>query len=157
MKKVRVISTAAMLALLSVGSMTFVSCTPEDEICPVGMEGKKCDDEVRVNYYNTYRGNATDNDGGTYTNWALKFSNGGTEATKLKLEVLDNVNANQFLFTATLKTNTTFEITPTTVSGLNYTGQGSISGTNASFTLTEVDPSGGTQTYIYSFNNFIKE
>ncbi len=157
MKKVRVISTAAMLALLSVGSMTFTSCTPEDEICPVGMEGKKCDQEVRANYYNTYRGNATDNDGGTYTNWALRFSNGGTDATKLKLEVLDNVNANQFLFTATLKTNTTYEITPTTISGFNYTGQGSISGTNASFTLTEVDPSGATQTYIYSFNNFIKE
>lgn len=157
MKKVRVMSSAAMLALMSFGAMTMVSCGTEDEICPVGKEGKNCDTEVRTAYYNTYRGTATDNHGGTYSNWALKFSSGGTDVTNLKLEVLNNVNANQFLFGAVLKTNTTYEITPTTIDGFNYTGQGSISANNASLTLTEVDPAGVEQTYIYTFNDFNKE
>lgn len=57
MKKVRVISTAAMLALLSVGSMTFVSCDKSED-CALGYEGKNCDVEIRKEMLGTY--NATD-------------------------------------------------------------------------------------------------
>ncbi|HRP88472.1 MAG TPA: hypothetical protein PKX92_00400 [Edaphocola sp.] len=56
MKKVRLISSAAMLALLSVGTVTFMSCGKED--CPVGMEGNNCDKEIRAEMIGTY--NATD-------------------------------------------------------------------------------------------------
>ncbi len=156
MKKVRVMSSAAMLALMSFGAMTMVSCNPDEEICPIGMDGSKCDNEVRLNYYNTYRGTAHDNAGGTYTDWALKFSNGGTEATKLQLEILNASNANQFLFSAVLSTNTTYDLVPKSVGGYNYTGKGSISANNASLTLTEVDPSGVETTTIYTFSDFNK-
>lgn len=57
MKKVRVISTAAMLALLSVGSMTFMSCDKTED-CVLGYEGKNCDVEIRKEMIGTY--NATD-------------------------------------------------------------------------------------------------
>ncbi|MBL7704104.1 MAG: hypothetical protein JNM21_01030 [Taibaiella sp.] len=57
MKKVRVISTAAMFALLSVGSMTFMSCDKTED-CVLGYEGKDCDVEIRKEMLGTY--NATD-------------------------------------------------------------------------------------------------
>lgn len=53
MKKVRVISTAAMLALLSVGSMTFTSCTKDDD-CALGYEGSNCDMEIREEMIGIY-------------------------------------------------------------------------------------------------------
>ncbi|HTO17062.1 MAG TPA: hypothetical protein VLZ83_14930 [Edaphocola sp.] len=56
MKKVRLISSAAMLALLTFGSVTFMSCGKDE--CPVGMEGNNCDKEIRAEMLGTY--NATD-------------------------------------------------------------------------------------------------
>lgn len=53
MKKVRVISTAAMLALLSVGSMTFTSCTKSED-CALGYEGSNCDVEIREQMIGIY-------------------------------------------------------------------------------------------------------
>lgn len=80
MKKVRVISTAAMLALLSVGSMTFTSCT-KDEDCALGYEGSNCDVEIRKEMLGTY--NATDvndNDASDVETYTPVVSTGATVA-----------------------------------------------------------------------------
>ncbi len=53
MKKVRVISTAAMLALLSVGTMTFMSC---DKECEIGYEGSNCKTLSREKFVGTWNG-----------------------------------------------------------------------------------------------------
>lgn len=57
MKKVRVLSSAAMVALMSFGAMTFVSCDKTED-CVAGYEGKDCDVEIRKEMIGTY--NATD-------------------------------------------------------------------------------------------------
>src|SRR5690606_35158170 len=128
----------SLLALAS--STVMVSCTSDPEACNVGWAGDKCDQEVRLDYYNTYRGDASDNHGGTYTDWAIRLSSGGTDVKALKLEILDNVDANKFLFDAMLTSNTTFEITQKTmtIDGVTYayTGQGTVGANNVSFTLT---------------------
>lgn len=158
MKKSRLLLSIGLLAFA--GATTTLTSCGEDSICPVGLEGSDCKDEVRLNYYNTYRGTAMDNQGGTYSNWALRFSNGGAEATKMKLEVLDDVDANKFLFTAVLKSNTTFEIEPKsmTIDGVTYeySGNGNINATTVKFSLTEKDRDGVEATYIYTFDNFNK-
>lgn len=156
MKKARLILSASLLTIAAFTSVTMVSCSKDDD-CEVGYTGNNCKTEVRASYYNTYRGTATDNQGGTYTDWALRFSSGGTDATKLKLEVLNNVNANVFLFDAVLTSNSSYEIVGKTIDGFDYVGNGSISDNNASLTLTETDPTGVEVTYVYTFNNFVKE
>lgn len=157
MKKSRLLLSIGLLAFAA-ASTTLTSCG--EDVCPEFMEGTDCKDEVRASYYNTYRGNATDNQGGTYTDWALRFSSGGTDVDQLKLEVLDNAGANQFAFDAELKSNTTYDIKPKSmiIGGVtyDYTGSGTINANTATFTLTETDRAGVEVTYVYSFNNFNK-
>lgn len=154
MKKAQLIFALSAITLTSGAFLT--SCGSDEEICNVGYEGKDCKDEVRTKYYNTYRGTASDNDSGTYTNWAIKYSASGTVATNMKMEILDDNNANVFLFDAVLKTNETFDITPKSTGGFDYTGNGSVNANATSFTLTERDPLGVETTLIYNFTNFTK-
>lgn len=157
MKKARLILSASLLTIGAFSAVTFSSCSKDDKVCTTGYSGSDCKTEVRTSYYNTYRGDGTDNAGGTYTNWALRFSAQGTDATKMQLEILDDANANQFLFTATLSSNTTFSIEPKSIGLYTYTGSGSITATTATFTLTEKDNTTGTViTTILSFPNLIK-
>lgn len=61
MKKVRLILSASMIALMGISAVTFTSCTKDDD-CAVGYTGKNCEDEIRMPMLGTY--NATDvNDG----------------------------------------------------------------------------------------------
>ena len=53
MKKVRVMSSAAMVALMSFGAMTMVSCEKTED-CAVGYEGKDCKTEIRAEMLGTY-------------------------------------------------------------------------------------------------------
>lgn len=157
MKKVRFIASTMVLALAGFATLTMTSCS-KDEDCLVGYEGNDCKTEVRSNYNHTYRGNGTNSWGETYTNWALRFSSLGTEATKMKLELLDENDANVLLFNVTLTTNSTYTIEPKTTGNNSYEGQGTISATNASLTLTERNNSTGqVETTVFTFNNMIRE
>ncbi|OJV52517.1 MAG: hypothetical protein BGO31_07660 [Bacteroidetes bacterium 43-16] len=53
MKKVRVITSAAMLGLLSIGTMTFMSCTKD---CEVGYEGSNCKTLSREKFIGDWEG-----------------------------------------------------------------------------------------------------
>lgn len=154
MKKVRLMTTAALVAIAGFTTISLTSCTKDDVVCAVGLEGKNCDQEVRVNYYNTYTGTGSDDFGGTYTDWGVRFSERGTEATGLKLEILDAVGVPQIVVNASLKTNTTFKVEQTTAAGGEvYTGQGTVNENSASLTLIE-EYSG--ETTVFTFNNMSK-
>lgn len=56
MKKVRMITSAAMLALMAVGTVSMTSCTKDE--CAAGYEGKDCTTEIRAVMMGSY--NATD-------------------------------------------------------------------------------------------------
>lgn len=158
MKKARLILSASMLTLAAFSAVTFSSCTKDDQECAVGLEGKNCDEEVRVKYNNTYRGDGYDNEGDTYTDWALKFSSLGTEPTKMQLDILNGSNTNVVYVTVTLTSNTTYTVEPkTTVEGDHYEGQGNLSATNASLTLRQTTPGGDERVIIYNFNDMIKQ
>jgi len=152
MKKARLILSASLLALAGF-TLTFSSCTKDEESCPVGKEGKKCDTEVRTKYYNTYRGNGTMTEGDTtftFSNWGLKFSEPtGSDFTKLHANLIDDNDASQLAFDVTLSTNTTFNVVAfTSNDGYSYTGNGTINETSASLSLTETH-SGNTVVYEF--------
>lgn len=151
MKKVRLMTTAALVAIAGFTTISLTSCTKDEVVCAVGLEGKNCDQEVREDYYNTYRGDGVDSWGDTYTNWAMTFSTRGTDPTAMKFELMDESNGVVVRADANLKTNTTFKIDETTMNtGATYTGNGTINKNSASITLKEVY-SGETTTY--TFNN----
>jgi hypothetical protein len=157
MKKTRLILAASMLAIGAFTTTTMTSCSKDDQICNTGFSGSDCKTQVRDTYNNTYRGTGTDNLGGTYTNWNLRFTSQGTDATKMSLEVLDENNANKLLFDIVLTSNTTYMITPKTSGAFSYDGNGSISATNASLTINEKDNTTGTiVTTVYTFPNMTK-
>jgi len=54
MKKARLILTASILSLVTLSMVTFTSCTKDDKTCPVGMEGKNCDVEMRTKFVNSW-------------------------------------------------------------------------------------------------------
>src|SRR5690606_12962713 len=66
MKKVRVMSSAAMVALMSFGAMTMVSCDKTED-CAAGYEGKDCTTEIRAEMLGTYDATDVEVDGPTYS------------------------------------------------------------------------------------------
>lgn len=158
MKSVKQIAFAALLTLGAFGAVTMTSCNKNDDTtCAVGYEGSDCKTEVRTNYAGTYTGSGYDSDGGTYTNWGLVFAASGTDATAMTMNLVDENNSPQLLFTVTLKTNTTFTVDSKTSGTYTYSGTGTISTSAATLSLTETDNSTGTAvTTIYTFSNMVK-
>jgi hypothetical protein len=153
MKKARLILSASMLSFAALSAVTFSSCSKDEEECLVGYAGSDCKTEVRQSYFNTYRGNGSDSDGDTYTNWALKFSAQGTDVTKMRMNLLDETDASVLALVVTLQTNTTFSVDSyTTSDGYTYTGNGSINENTASLTLREAT-TGSTLTYTFTNMN----
>jgi hypothetical protein len=158
MKLVRNIAMASALTLAAFSAVTFTSCSKDDSGCAVGYTGSNCKDEVRASYYNTYKGNGSDNQGGTYTNFSLKFSQLGTDVTKMTMIVQDANTLPIVATTVTLTSNTTFNVDPVTTSGYSYSGTGTINESTASLTLTEQDgTSNPPVTTVYTFNNMNKQ
>ncbi len=157
MKKARLILSASLLTLGAFSTVTFTSCSKDDEVCATGYTGSDCKTEVRASYNGTYRGNGTDNQGGTYTNWGLQFSPVGTDATKMQLVVLDGNNASTVLLNITLTSNTSYTVESKTIGNLTYSGSGTIGSTNASLSLTQVTQGNPPTTIVFSFNNMIRQ
>lgn len=161
MKKARLILSASLLTMGAFSAMTFTSCSKDDETCLVGFTGDDCKTEIRTQYYNTYRGSGSyqgsDGSSDTYTDWALRFNALGTDATKMRLNLLDANDAVQMSFDVTLTTNTTFSLVEKVDGNSTFTGSGTVNGTTASLTINETESGVIVNTYVYTFNNMIKE
>lgn len=153
MKKVRLMTTAALVAIAGFTTISLTSCTKDDVVCAVGLEGKNCDQEVREKYYNSYVGSGTamiDGELETFTDWELSFTERGTDPTGLKLELRTYDDELVVKGNAHLKTNTTFRLEETSMpGGFIYTGDGSVNENSASLTLTE-DLSGDKITITFT-------
>jgi hypothetical protein len=156
MRSIRHILLASVLTVSAFSTVTFTSCKKDDDGCAVGYTGSNCKTEVRASYYNTYKGNGSDNAGNTYTNWSIRFSALGTDPLKMTMVLQDATTAPQVAATVTLTSNTTFTVDQVTITGYTYTGTGSVNESSASLSLTEV---GGTpsSTTIYTFSNMLKQ
>lgn len=170
------IKNVALSALLTIGAfmaVTYTACN-KDECkdvvcvnggvcsggtctgCDLGYTGSRCETELRTTYVGTYKGNGSDNAGGSYTNWGLIFAANGTDATSMGLTLVDANSAPQLTFTVTLTSSTGFSVDPKTSGNFSYTGTGTINGTTATLTLTETETGGGTSVVVYTFNNMNK-
>lgn len=154
MKSFRHILLASVLTVSAFSAVTFTSCKKDDESCAVGYTGSNCKTEVRTNYYNTYKGNGSDNTGGTYTNWSIRYSGVGTDPLKMSMVLQDATTAPVVAATVTLTSNTTFTVDQVTISGYTYSGTGTVNESTTSVSLTEVSSSG---TVVFTFNNMLKQ
>lgn len=127
---------------------------PVQQECDLGLEGEYCDQEIRTKYYNTYRGDGFDNHGGTYSNWAIKFTKGDLGIIGLNFELLNHSNSRLLFTNAYLTSNTTFKIEPTLINDLIYSGNGTVNENSLTLTLREVS---NNETYIFTFNNMIRQ
>jgi hypothetical protein len=156
MRSIRHILLASVLTVSAFSAVTFTSCKKDDNGCAVGYTGSNCKTEVRTTYYNTYKGNGSDNTGDTYTNFSIRFSALGTDPLKMSMVLQDATTAPVVAATVTLTSNTTFTVDQTSISGYTYTGTGTVNESSASLSLTEV---GGTPstTVVYTFSNMLKQ
>lgn len=151
-------AATALMAIAGFSTVTMTSCSKDDKICATGLEGKNCDIEVRNSYLNTYRGTGSDNMGGTYQNWALRFSKIGTDPTAMQVQLMNSNDQNFLLLDVNLTSNTTYNIVPKTSGDQSYRGNGNINATTASMTLIEDDMESGTRvTTTFTFNNMNKQ
>ncbi len=173
MKSIRNVVFSALVAVGAFSTVTYTACTKDeckDVVCNNGgtcvtgtcncttfYDGATCDNQVRTNYYNSYKGNGTDTDGDSYTNFSLKFSKSGETATKMNLDILDNNNANVLAFTVELQTNTTFTVVSKTDGTTTFTGNGTFTadGNVATLSLSVSDTVDGT--YVVTFANMTKQ
>lgn len=157
MRSIRHILLASVLTVSAFSAVTFTSCKKDDEGCAVGYTGSNCKTEVRTTYYNTYKGNGSDNAGGTYTNWSMRFNALGTDPLKMSLVLQDATTAPVVAATVTLTSNTTFTVDNTTIGNYTYSGSGTVNTNSASLSLTEVEAGSPPVTTVYSFNNMLKQ
>lgn len=181
MKSFKHIALTALLTAGSFGAVLYTSCNKDackDVVCQnsgtcsdgkctcvTGYTGTNCETIYRAGYANTYKGNGTDNLGGTYNNFKMIFAATGTDVTKMTLTIQDATSASAgvpdlpIVLSNFSATSSTFTITSTsqTSGGVTYTytGSGTISGTTASMSLIETPSTGSAITY--TFNNFAKQ
>ncbi|HTN17410.1 MAG TPA: hypothetical protein VL092_07015 [Chitinophagaceae bacterium] len=153
----RKLALGTFLSVSALTAVTLTSCNKEDETCTVGLTGKDCKTEIRASYYNSYKGNGTDNEGGTYTGFTVKFSSLGTDPTKMNLQLLDDKLSSVNALTVTLTTNTAFNIDQKVSGDYTYTGTGTINESSCSVTITEKKAGITTTTTTYTFNNMVKQ
>lgn len=168
MKSIRNIALSALLTVGAFSTVVYTSCNKDackDVVCknggtcvsgtcscPFAYSGTNCETEVRSTYYNTYKGNGTDNDGMTYTGWSLKFYKVGDDAKTLGMDLLTNTNLSVAALTVTLQSATTFNVVGQTIAGTAFTGSGSINATTASLTLVATE-SGDVTTFTFTNMN----
>lgn len=174
MKLIRHIALTTMLTVGAFSVITYTSCNKDNCknvvcenggtcnstdgscTCPTGYSGSTCGTAVRTTYVGTYKGNGSDNNGGSYSGWSMVFATSGTDAKAMSMTLLDANNAAQLAFTVTLATNTTFTVDAKTNGNYSYTGSGSIDGNTASLTLTETDNT-TSNVLVYTFSNMLKQ
>lgn len=176
MKSFKQIALGAILAVSSVGAITYTSCTKDkckDVVCqhngvctdgnctcPIGTTGSSCETVYRDSYLNTYKGNGIDNDGLTYTNHTLSFTAGSdTSYTKMQMEWKTSTGTSVYSLPVmiTPATGTSIiSIVSTTKDGYVLSGTGTISATSVTMAITETPSAGGAAT-IYTFTNMLKQ
>ncbi|MFA6150922.1 MAG: hypothetical protein WC716_06370 [Chitinophagaceae bacterium] len=154
----RKLALSAFLSVSALSAVTMTSCNKDPEVCTTGYSGDNCKTVVRTSYYNSYKGSGVDNSGDTYTDWTAKFTELGTDVTKMNLQLLDNKLASVEALTVTLTTNTSFNVDQKVDGSITTTGTGTISPSAVSLTLTQKDVVlGVTTTTTITFSNMVKQ
>jgi hypothetical protein len=177
MRKLKNILVASFLTVGAFTSMMMVSCNPDpcrdvvcnngvcDDVtgsckCDAGYEGSDCSTRTKKKFLGSYKGNGSDDQGGTYTNWKLVI--GETDTTNISAATFTIYNATdvqQMSFTGNISSTGIITLDNKTTTNFIYTnGLGSvIAGSSASITFKEADNPGGTNPYVYSFTNMAKQ
>jgi hypothetical protein len=169
MNRIKNIALSIFLTLGAFTAVTVTSCNTDeckDVVCNnggtcvggscsclTGYEGVNCQTEVRASYAGDYKGSGTDNSGGTYTNWTISFASAGTTATNMNMILKNGAGATVLTLPVQLTTNTTYQITSTTVGSFTYSGSGTVSPTVATATINQA----GSPNLVLTFNNMVRQ
>ena len=122
------------------------NCVDGTCVCATGYEGTDCSTEMREKFLGTYLLSGTDNMGNTYTNISTTIGASSSAVNKIVITI-----AGSYTIPATLNSSTSFTIDPTTHSGFNFSGSGSINGTTLSVTINQ-EAGGVTTIFTWSGN-----
>lgn len=129
------------------------TCLEGDCVCDLGYTGEACDEELRA----TFAGIGTINMSGTAV--CPVTGNGTIPATPTTFGTSSAINkitmnfGGSLLLTCTVTSVNAFTVDSQTVNGYNYTGSGSLTGTNLSVTLNEEET--GVETCVYTLTGTI--
>lgn len=177
MKKIRNIVVASFLTIGAFSSLFMVSCNPDpckDVVCnngicndvtgscdcSAGYEGNACDIRIKKKFLGSYKGNGSDDQGGTYSNWKLVVSETDTTSISAAVFTLYNdADIQKMQFTGSITSAGIVALDNKTTTNFIYTnGVGSIiAGSSATLSFKEADNPGGTNPYVYTFTNMIKQ
>lgn len=174
MKHFKFVMLSALITLSAFCAVWYSSCTKDNCkgvtclnhgncsggscVCPTGAGGTNCEIVFRTLYTNIYTGTVTSNFGYTRTGNTLTFStDNDTVFTNMRVIWNDNGRtvSMPIVLSNTSNTGSSFMVTATTVDTNTYTGNGTISATSASMTLTESHPH--SPSYTFMMNNFTRQ
>jgi len=120
MKKSRLLLSIGLLAFAGL-STTLTSCGDDDEVCPVGYEGKDCKDLSRDKFLGKWGGSETCTVG--TDNYTVNITASGSSEIKI---VLSNIYNEGFEATGTMSSTDKFDFSGSSTSGttVTYSGTG---------------------------------
>lgn len=159
MVTLRKLALGAFLTVSAFSAVTMVSCNKDDDKgCELGYTGSDCKTAIIASYaLNNYKGNGTDNKAETYTDWQLSVApTSTTDAKKFAVTLKDAAGVPQFVFNATLTSESAFNLDGQTIGSYSYTGGGTVNASSAALNITEKTGSGDVNLTI-SFTNMVKQ
>jgi hypothetical protein len=160
MKKVRVMSSAALVALMSFGAMTMVSCDKTED-CAVGYEGKDCDVEIRKEMIGTYNATDVNNADATDVYTYQPVVSNGASVTIVNISKFGDFFENAEIVTANVtKSNDVISFTipeqtpPNQTISYKVSGNGTynVSSKRLDITYSLISPTGSTINYTGTWN-----
>jgi hypothetical protein len=126
-----------ILYILATCTVPLTSCTKSEPHCVLGHDGKgHCKEDVIATYYNTYKGNGSDNIGSPpYSNYTLTASKAGADIMRMHMVLKNALGDTAQSFYVTMSSTSEFSIESYDIGHYYYWGKGTINDTVASLTL----------------------
>jgi hypothetical protein len=146
MKNIKNFAFAAMIAVAGTSSLFMTSCKKDDDGCPSGYIGSKCDSTFSDKYLGNY--NVTETENGTPNPPAFSCSITKASSTPATTIVISNFGNSGVAVPATVNNSGNITLQSTTVGSRTITGSGLLTGTSIQITYAI---SGDNSVYVNTF------
>lgn len=143
MKKARLILSASLLTIAAFTSVTMVSCSKDDDTCPTGYEGNKCETLSSAKFVGSYSVQEDCSVSGAVGPYSTTIVQSTTNQVNILLNDFGDFSAT-ITVTGSVDQNA-LTISSQTVAGYTISGNGSYSNGVISITYTVQDPTGGQE------------
>lgn len=130
MKKVRVLLSASMIAMMGLATFTMTSCSSDEKVCDVGYEGKDCKTLSRDKFIGDWKGTEECEIGSDEYTISIAPSTG----SEVKI-IYKNVYNQDFTATGTMTGVNGFSFDGSASGGVTFTGIGTFDPTTNRLTV----------------------